>query len=134
MATHGKYVVHVTTDNPPVYYNNEGSGYTLSGAKNFARIGSQQANDRAVTRGVRGPLVRVYRKGERMWPWYASQVNGLSGSQFLTPGEMPDKLYFEGIAQSNLTVKTVKIGKSYRAVPKAKKYREMYLVKHPAWK
>lgn len=42
--------------------------YTLQAAKAFARIGSQFGGPRVVTRGVRGPLFRVYIAGKRTFP------------------------------------------------------------------
>jgi hypothetical protein len=139
-AKPGRYTVHVTTDDPPIYYNNDGNGYTLSGAKNFARIGSQKrkdgtwGEDRAVTRGVRGPVIRVYSHGERLWPLYASQVNALQGKGSLRPGEMPKKLAFDGIGDKrDRTVKATKVGQSYRAVPASEPWRSCYLTKHPTW-
>lgn len=140
-AKAGRYTVHVTTDDPPIYYNNDGDGYTLSGAKNFARIGSQKrkdgtwGEDRAVTRAVRGPVIRVYRHGERLWPLYASQVNALQGQGSLRPSELPKKLVFDGVGDDLYrTVKAVKVGQSFRAVPASEPWRSRYLIKHPTWK
>jgi hypothetical protein len=98
MARAGKYFVHVTTDEPPIYYDNSGKGYTLRGAKNFARIGSGKrkngtwGEDRAVTRGLRGPLIRVYHHGQREWPVYREQLDSLKGVERLTRNETPSDL------------------------------------------
>ncbi len=142
-AKAGKYAVHVTTDEPPIYYNNEGKGYTFSGAVNYGRIGTQKrkdgswGEDRAITRGVRGPIVRVYSHDNRVWPFYADGdggVNSLQGKQSLTPREMPKKLVFKDIGDDRArTVVVKKIGKSYRAIPKSEPWRSRYLAKHPRW-
>ena len=98
MAASGRYTVHFVDEEPPIYYNNGGRGYSLSGAKNFARIGSQQqrdgvwGGDRVVTRGVRGPIIRVYHHGLRLWPLYRSQLSSLPKNQKLTAAETPHDL------------------------------------------
>jgi len=141
MAQHGKYVVHVTTDDPPIFYDNEGKGYTFNGAVNFGRISTQKrkdgtwGEDRAITRGKRGPIVRVYHHGEKLWPLYASQVNSLSGAASLTPREMPKMLVFEDVGDSRAhTVTVKKVGQSYRAIPKSEPWRSRFLDKHPQWR
>ena len=101
MARAGKYYVHVIGDDPPILYDNGGRGYTLRNSKAFARIGSQRrkdgswGEDRVVTRGPRGPVIRVYHHGERLWPMYRSQLKALKGHQALTAYEVPKKLLKE---------------------------------------
>lgn len=141
MAQAGKYIVHVTTDEPPIYYDNDGKGYAFSNAKTFARIGSKRrkdgswGEDRAVSRGKRGPVIRVYHHGEKLWPLYASQVNKLVGSSCLTANEMPRKLIFDELGDTGFrTVKVVKVGQSTRVVPASHPWRERFLKLHPSWR
>jgi hypothetical protein len=119
----GKYYVHVigASKTEQIRYG----PYSLSGAKNFARISTTRRKsgsksiDRAVTRGAQGPVIRVYgtspnEQGERLWPLYSEDVNTLRGKQSLTPNEMPKRLVFNGKERD---VRVKKEGQSYRAYP-----------------
>jgi hypothetical protein len=55
--------------------------YALPRAKDFARIGSQTGGDRVVTRGFRGPVVRIYSAGKRLWPMDLAQAGHLTRSE-----------------------------------------------------
>ena len=141
----GRYYVHIDDPDPILY-----GPYNLLTAQQFARIGSQRRKSgtkssmRVVTRGERGPTVRVYKTelqgkvGERIWPIYADGqggVNRLRGENSLTPRETPKKLKFSGVGDDREhSVKVVKIGKSYRAIPAKQPWKDRYLAKHPSWR
>jgi hypothetical protein len=55
--------------------------FALTRAKDFARIGSQFGGDRVVTREFRGPVVRVYSAGSRLWPVTLDQCSGFSRAE-----------------------------------------------------
>ena len=76
----GKYYVHM-----PRAWEVYGP-YALKKAKDFARIGSQFGDERVVTRGREGPVVRAYVDGKRAWPVTERQLRGL------TRGELPREL------------------------------------------
>jgi hypothetical protein len=76
-----KYYVHFIDDDPVVTHG----PYSIKGAKDFARIGSQYGGRRAVTRGVRGPIIRVYERGHRRWPRGKDEIKRAG----LTRGETP---------------------------------------------
>lgn len=78
----GRYYVHI-----PRAWEVYGP-YALKRAKDFARIGSQFGDERVVTRGLDGVVVRVYEDGERVWPVTERQLV----DQGLTRGELPKKL------------------------------------------
>lgn len=137
MTVMTKYFVHVTTDDPPIHYD---KGYDWPNVKAFARIGTQKrkdgtwSEDRVITRGLRGPIVRIYHHGQREWPVYASQVNMLRGKKSLTSKEMPKKLVFEDVGDDRYhTVVVKKVGQSYRAIPKSEPWRSRFLKQHPSW-
>jgi hypothetical protein len=136
-AKPGRYFVHVPDDVPVIYYDNDGKGYSLAGAKQFARIGSGHGKGRAVTRGKHGPVIRVYSGGERLWPLYADQLNGLSGKSALTRGEVPRMLVFKiGGRDKTLETSTRKVGRNIRIIParNSRPWRGLFLKEHPAWR
>lgn len=60
--------------------------YTLSSAKDYARIGSQFGRPRTVHRGRGGPRIRRYSGGKRAWPVMQTQLRSLR------PAEKPRRL------------------------------------------
>jgi hypothetical protein len=94
MASSTKYYVTVADRKPFTYEK----GYTLKNAKTFARIGSSgrkdgsESADRIVTRGPKGPVIRVYSGGERVWPVSLQQIEQLKGRNRLKPNEIPKSL------------------------------------------
>ena len=112
-----------------VHFGDEGiySGpYNRKNALTYARIGAQRrkdgsaSEDRIVTRGVRGPVVRVYetdpngKKGVRAWPQSLVDVNSLRGKNTLLPSEFPRTLVDEDGYE--VLFKVVKRGSVHRAV------------------
>ncbi len=55
--------------------------YSLSQARDFARIGSQFGEPRQVTRGTGGQRVRTYKGGKRTWPTVKKQLAGFQDSE-----------------------------------------------------
>lgn len=76
------YYVHAGTQATGYFVAVEGEmwgPYALKAAKDFARIGSQKGRRaRAITRSTHGPVVRIYKKGERTFPVTASDLRGLT--------------------------------------------------------
>jgi len=73
-----RYYVHFPEDEPPIY---EPKAKSLKSAKDYARIGSQYGGKRIVTRGIHGKMIRVYVKGERVWPVTRRQLQGFLESE-----------------------------------------------------
>lgn len=70
-----------------IMYPPTGRGYSLKGAKDYARISSQRrkngtwGNDRYVLRGRDGMVVRVYSHGRRVWPVRPGQLDRLTRAE-----------------------------------------------------
>jgi len=90
----GTYYVHAgTVSRQGVFTADETWGpYSLKSAKDFARIGSQTGKyARAVSRGTRGLVVRVYRHGERVFPVLAADMTGLTAHERPKASSRPAK-------------------------------------------
>lgn len=73
----GKYYVKTKSSSTEGLQGWKRGPYSLTVAKEYARIGSQEGRDRFVLRGESGPTVRRYSHGARAWPRMPSQLKGL---------------------------------------------------------
>jgi hypothetical protein len=98
--------------------------FALARAKDFARIGSQHGGDRVVTREFRGPVIRIYSGGSRLWPVALDQCSGFSRAEL--PRELVGELEHTVAMAANPTQYT--LGAWAPPTPKTSKAKLVHAV------